>query len=222
VSATLAAAELTKAYRITLRAQAEAVARSLETFWRSVEPSRIDATMGRILPQVAASITGGQGRAADLSLHYLRAFVAYELSRPPAKIDVPALDVGALAGTTVTGNPVAYAVGYEPIYARKLIARGTDAAEAVTLALADVQAVSTSEMFRVAQTAMREASGAMHEVTGYRRVTGGNACPFCSMLAGRGAVYRLDTSSFLSHKHCHCTAEPVVRDVPSDRYVFAA
>jgi len=43
---------------------------------------------------------------------------------------------------------------------------------------------------------------------GWGRVTGGNACDFCEMLAGRGAVYSDDTADFQAHDHCACQAEP--------------
>ena len=44
---------------------------------------------------------------------------------------------------------------------------------------------------------------------GYRRVTSGNACAFCSMLASRGAVYSQRGASFEAHDGCSCSPEPV-------------
>lgn len=44
---------------------------------------------------------------------------------------------------------------------------------------------------------------------GYARVTSGRACEFCSMLAGRGAVYGEASADFEAHDHCACSAEPV-------------
>ena len=43
---------------------------------------------------------------------------------------------------------------------------------------------------------------------GYSRVTSGEPCAFCSMLASRGPVYKEDTAYFRAHDHCSCTAEP--------------
>jgi hypothetical protein len=59
----------------------------------------------------------------------------------------------------------------------------------------------------------RDAIGAYvrAEHFGYRRITAANACPFCRMLAGRGAVYGRETVNFRSHDHCSCTSEPVLR-----------
>lgn len=44
---------------------------------------------------------------------------------------------------------------------------------------------------------------------GWRRFTRGPAaCPFCRMLADKGAVYSADTARFAAHKSCHCVAAP--------------
>jgi hypothetical protein len=43
---------------------------------------------------------------------------------------------------------------------------------------------------------------------GYQRVTDGNACDFCQMLAERGAVYGDESASFEAHDKCGCSAEP--------------
>lgn len=45
---------------------------------------------------------------------------------------------------------------------------------------------------------------------GVARVTDGNPCSFCAMLASRGAVYKSAmTAKFKAHAHCSCTSEPV-------------
>lgn len=43
---------------------------------------------------------------------------------------------------------------------------------------------------------------------GWQRVTDGNACAFCTMLAARGAVYSEKTVLFASHDDCGCFAVP--------------
>ena len=44
---------------------------------------------------------------------------------------------------------------------------------------------------------------------GWARVTSGNACEFCEMLAGRGAVYSEESIDFDAHDRCLCAAVPV-------------
>lgn len=43
---------------------------------------------------------------------------------------------------------------------------------------------------------------------GWQRVTSGGSCDFCTMLAGRGAVYSEASVAFESHDRCGCTAVP--------------
>lgn len=46
-------------------------------------------------------------------------------------------------------------------------------------------------------------------VKGFQRVTSGDACAFCAMLASRGPVYTEDGGDFQTHDHCSCSIEPV-------------
>jgi hypothetical protein len=46
---------------------------------------------------------------------------------------------------------------------------------------------------------------------GWRRVTSSDPCPFCRMLADRGAVYSDDTVRFASHDNCSCSAAPAFK-----------
>lgn len=52
------------------------------------------------------------------------------------------------------------------------------------------------------------------QATGWQRVTDGNACAFCSMLAGRGAIYSEATADFASHDHCGCSVAVAWRGQP--------
>jgi hypothetical protein len=48
------------------------------------------------------------------------------------------------------------------------------------------------------------------EVLGWQRVTSGNPCAFCAMLASRGPVYKSrESAGFEAHNHCMCVAMPV-------------
>jgi hypothetical protein len=43
---------------------------------------------------------------------------------------------------------------------------------------------------------------------GWYRVTDGNPCAFCALLASRGVVYKADTVNFQAHNDCGCTSAP--------------
>lgn len=51
-------------------------------------------------------------------------------------------------------------------------------------------------------------SGRDRRSRGWERVTSGKPCPFCAMLAARGAVYSENTADFQAHDHCACSAQP--------------
>ena len=47
------------------------------------------------------------------------------------------------------------------------------------------------------------------DALGWSRVARPGACKFCVMLAGKGSVYRSEsTAIFAAHKNCHCAARP--------------
>lgn len=50
------------------------------------------------------------------------------------------------------------------------------------------------------------------ETRGWGRVTAGEPCAFCALLAGRGAVFSEDTADFEAHDHCACGAEALYED----------
>jgi len=43
---------------------------------------------------------------------------------------------------------------------------------------------------------------------GWYRVTDGDPCAFCALLASRGVVYKEDTADFQTHNDCGCSAAP--------------
>lgn len=68
-----------------------------------------------------------------------------------------------------------------------------------------------------------EVSSGRHGAIGYARVVDPDPCPFCAMLASRGAVYRSDSfassnalftgdNQFKVHDGCGCTLEPIYGD----------
>lgn len=54
------------------------------------------------------------------------------------------------------------------------------------------------------------------QAKGWARQTTGLSCPFCVMLAGRGAVYAAETANFASHDNCDCLAVPTFGGDPRE------
>jgi len=80
-----------------------------------------------------------------------------------------------------------------------------DSGDSVDARLAEVVQLETARPYRDTITTNRSNDP---DAVGWRRVTAGG-CPFCRMLADRGAVYKSDTARFASHTNCHCVAQPV-------------
>lgn len=54
------------------------------------------------------------------------------------------------------------------------------------------------------------------DAVGWRRFSRPGACPFCRMLADKGAVYSSATATFAAHTTCHCVAAPVFNGEPGE------
>lgn len=113
---------------------------------------------------------------------------------------------------------------------KKRIARGVEPQEALETS---ASAVATTSQRLVAEGGRRplarEVSQGRNGAVGYARVMDADPCPFCAMLASRGAVYRSDAfessaalfsgdGKFKVHDGCGCTLEPIygrrVTDLP--------
>lgn len=106
-----------------------------------------------------------------------------------------------------------------PVQPADLPERGVLAANANwALTQADpVQALSGSverQVFTVSRNTVL--SNAERENVRFSRYASANACPWCRVLATRGAVYRSQQSAVKGHDNCHCIAVP---DRPGSPYV---
>lgn len=99
-----------------------------------------------------------------------------------------------------------FVVGHE--MTRKALAAG----KAPQAAMADALTRTTGTLTRFVLDGGREttvlSTAADREAQGFTRVTSGDPCAFCAMLASRGPVFSEDAAAFEAHDHCSCTAEP--------------
>src|SRR5690606_39363030 len=74
-------------------------------------------------------------------------------------------------------------------------------------------ASSSPRRCRPAFPTRRSSDLADTEAIGWSRNANYDACKFCLMLAGRGALYRKrETTQFAAHTDCQCTYVPVFRN----------
>lgn len=92
---------------------------------------------------------------------------------------------------------------------RKAIAAGYSPQAAMQGAVARTSGAVSRHVLNGGRDAITRSIEADGRVEAYIRITDGDPCAFCAMLAGRGGVYLTeDTASFESHDACGCTAEP--------------
>lgn len=199
----MAAHALTEAHRLAQARLGGQVASQSLAAWNLVDIENLTATTETWL-QVSVPLIKAQHRqSAVIAADYLRAYRAVQLGT----LDGPAASLAAFdpirvaTSLTVTG----------PVALKSAMARGLSLAEANDIARARMSAASQRQALTGGRDTITETVKTDPRAEGWRRVTSGKSCEFCSMLAGRGAVYGDDTVHFEAHDGCSCTAEPVYR-----------
>jgi hypothetical protein len=198
--ATAAGRRLTDAHRTRPSSASRGHRRPLRRCGRCSTSSDLDATSARWLDRRAAD--HHRTTSARIAGRYLETSKHFALGESATVAPVLALEVSQQAAATsllVTG----------PLSIKRAMTRGVALAQAVNTA----EGASAASAVRFALDGGRETIldtlKTDEQARGWSRVTSGNACDFCSMLEGRGAVYSADTADFQAHDGCSCGAEAV-------------
>lgn len=174
----------------------------LRPVWRMLDGSRLDDTAEAWLRTATAIIQDQRLVSARLAAAYLDAQKKQALGVGARAILADAAPLQALSTSLLVTGPISI---------KSAVARGVPLERAMSVA----EARSSAAAMRHALNGGRETiTGTLREdpqALGWERVTSGNPCDFCDMLAGRGAVYSADSADFQCHDGCLCTAEPVYR-----------
>lgn len=253
---TSAGRELTESHRQSQTSITAVVVEAIrELFLGTVKLDDIDGSSAEFVRRALPVVTAGRAVAYDTALEYLEAFRRVELrglidhsELSPRDNDRYALDLDVLETYTEPDGVVDWG-GHDPaddlIPPRKVaaelhssgaavmkarIAKGVPPEEAKKKA-ADVVAAKVIKQVADGGRAplAAEVRTGNRGAVGYARVVDADPCPFCAMLASRGAVYRSDAftgsndlfsgdGAFKVHDGCECTLEPVygrsVTDLP--------
>lgn len=205
-----AANQLTRRHRAQVIAVGRAVVRPVRATAGRASVGDVDSWFDSVLDRLLHIIRGGWVTSRTLGDRYVREHARVE---GRAVVPEPALWVPDRVTTSlrVTG-PVEFKRHLEltgnETAAKRVMAK-TMSASAQRHALA-------GERDTVAQTA-----AASDVIVGWRRVTDGNPCAFCAMLAGRGAVYGQTSVHFDAHDGDECTAEPLYEHEDEPETVLA-
>ncbi|WP_329105498.1 hypothetical protein OG792_32800 [Micromonospora sp. NBC_01699] len=182
----------------------EAASRAVVAFNALLDPANLDGSFGSYL-RVLALITDDarQRMAATGGQFYLTHREAMQvLADAP-----PVLLAGALPPEQMT--TVALVTG--PVEVKRAIIRG----EPISVAMSKAAATTAGAVFRLTANAGRDTIDTMTArdrlALGWARVTDGNPCSFCALLASRGPVYKSDQSATgrKGRYHGKCGCHPV-------------
>jgi len=162
----------------------------------------LDGSFEPWLGVVTSLINGNRRKSSELTAGYLSAYRKSKLGPIPP---FPAVLAGAVNAEALTTSMAVTG----PVTISRLLANGARPTEALETALVRSSRAAQRHVLNGGRETLTGTLKADPEARGWRRVTSGRACEFCSMLAGRGAVYAADTATFRSHDGCSCGAEPV-------------
>jgi hypothetical protein len=192
---------LLRAYRDRQKALARSTADGIGNLWQAhMRPDDFAGSWRGLKPLISGLIENHfDASAAEAARTYQMARVLSDYSYVPIpgqKLDPVQLErsMGTMAGGT---------------FFRRIDELGVDGASA--RASEALQGAGTRLTLRGGRQTMVEAANSDPAALGWERLIDADACSFCSMLAGRGGVYKETTVEFRAHDHCNCTAAPVFR-----------
>lgn len=95
------------------------------------------------------------------------------------------------------------------VMTRKALLAGRSPVEARETALVRTSGAVTRHVLAGGRDTIVKSTGEDPRALKWARVTRGEPCAFCAMIASRGAVFLgEDTAEFQAHDHCNCQAEP--------------
>lgn len=184
------AAQLTEGHRLAQARIGAQTVRLMRSTWPLLDPTDLDATIGRWLRITVPLIARQRRQSVLLAGQYLRAFRAIELGMDTSF--VPVLDVPdeleAITTSLVVTGPAT--IKEQMRRFMPLTERFMPLTEAVRTAEARTAGAAMRHALNGGRSATERTVMADRQAIGFFRVTSGKPCAFCAMLASRGPVYK--------------------------------
>lgn len=179
--------------QLAIRAKAMRESISLMQGWTPGDKASGD----RMIGQLTTLTVDRHKQSAGAALHYFEKYRTAEGVTGSAQLVLPVITPDLI-------TPSLYVTTFR--FVGNSLARGMSLQAAKQNALAS----GAGSVARLALSGGRQAitQTAIKDKAGWARITSGDGCSFCNMLASRGAVYGEDSVDFAAHDHCGCTAEP--------------
>ncbi|QUW18886.1 hypothetical protein [Agrococcus sp. Marseille-Q4369] len=198
---------LTEAHRrqqLAIAAKAEVAARRL---WPRLDVADLDRSEPAWLASNLAVYESMHRDSAALAARYVPMYRDAELGDPAGPtVSAPFARAETTAALHIAG----------PVAVKQRIAKGVDPREAHAGGIVALAGIARRQVLRGGRLIVDRSTRADGRAVGWRRVTDGDPCPFCGMLASRGPVYgsrqraqEIGGSGLRYHGGCGCTAEIV-------------
>ncbi|WP_018503074.1 VG15 protein [Parafrankia discariae] len=194
------ATQLTDQYRRQQLALRAATTRDLQTIWPLFTGS--DESFASFTEAAVNLVLQRHSTSSGLASAYYTRFRAAEgvageiIPRIAPRIGIGLIQA-ALFATGLAGT-------------RRAIGAGQTLGEARRTGLVQAAGAASRLVLDGGRRTVDDTVRADPKARGWVRVTSGQPCAFCAMLASRGPAYKSDrTSRFQAHDHCACTSEPV-------------
>lgn len=195
---------LTEAHRvgqIAIGARAETTARLL---WPMLDPEQLDRYEPAWMAATLSALRPHHEESARLASAYIEEYRRAE--------GASAAPLGVAAWNQAYMRDNLHLAG--PVRVKLLTKGGMTGTAAASAALTKFGGIARRGVMQGGRMMVHETAKRDGNVVGWRRVTDGDPCTFCAMLATRGPVYSKDTvltdgEGLSYHGHCGCTGELV-------------
>ena len=197
-------ARLTEAHRQAQVGVRASTARDLLSLWPAFNIDDIAGSWPAIEAGLVPVVQRGHAASSELSARYYERFRTVEgVDGPWDPLRAPTPDRDDIVPNLRAAGPRKAGYG--------VAAGRSDVAGAV---LTSIEGELAYQVLSGGRDTLVENVMEDRTALGWQRVTDGDPCPFCAMLASRGVIqkqlYRSERSAaFEAHPHCGCTAEPV-------------
>lgn len=194
-------AQLTEAHRRLQGSLAAGTIRDLLTLWALVDPTNLRGTINPFARAGLAVVQARRRASATAASRYYVAFrqvegiggTAVVTTPPPLSPDIV---LGAIRGAGLAGI-------------RNARMRGATVAQAHDNGFVKLSGSAVQLVAGGGRDTLLGAVQGDPAAQGWQRVTDGDPCAFCAMVASRGIVSKDEAGAgFEAHGHCGCTAEP--------------
>lgn len=196
-------ARLTEQHRAAQLAIRAGSIQSLLALWRGVDPANLRGTIDTFIEAAVLLTERGFERSSQEAIRYFESFRRQEVARGPAAAAVKAIapDPGEVAAD-LRGAALAGIVG-----ARR---RGLSIGRASDVGLSRVVGTLVKRILAGGRMTLLGSVDSDPVATGWVRVTTGDPCAFCRLLASRGEAYKTEKAAeFEPHGNCACTVQPI-------------